>query len=304
MRTDRFFWALAMLGLALIIRYFPQNYGLMLVRSFAFQFLVAFTLVSAYWAYRGRALNVVLGILSVFVLNSFLPPILTDDEGALADREGLVVAHFNVLMVNKDYGSTIAQALNSNADLISFQEVDERWTDSLQDALRCTYPYVHVEAQANFHGIAVFSKKPFQSVNTFYSYGDPSIEGSVLHDGQEVHFIAVHARSPIPHFNYVKRDKQLLDVEQRMNNLKGPKLLIGDLNAVPWDEQVVKLRLDTGLMDGRTSVASTFPSYIGAAGIPIDHILHSHEFRCVGFQTIAGMGSDHMGILGVFQLTG
>ena len=308
MRKNRWVWALLMLLMALVIRFWPQNYQLMLLRSFAFQALIVFILVSIYWFYRGRMLNAVLGVCSVFIVNSFLPPVLTDVEGSLhadslpiGQKGGVVIAHFNVLKKNIDHGSTIAQAINSDADLISFQEVDRKWADELSESLHCKYPYSKIVARSNNYGIAVFSKTPFNKVKVFYSGGDPSIEGRVNVNGKEIHFIAIHARSPMPRYNYVLRNEQLLEVGERMGDANGPKLLIGDLNAVPWDEKVVRLRRDTGLKDSRTSIASTYPSYGGFASIPIDHILHSTDLKCLGFKTISGMSSDHLGVIGVYQ---
>lgn len=296
-------WPLGMLAVALLLRYMPQSYGVMLLRSFAFQVLTVFALATLFWLVRGRLLKSGIGLLSVLVINSFLPPLLADN-GIIEKGEGFSVAHFNVLMVNGEHGSTIAQALDTDADLISFQEVDGEWMDSLRDALECKYPYIHAEAQRDFHGIAVFSKVPFRSVETFDTYGDPAIQGIVDHKGMPVNFICLHARSPLPHFNFVKRNRQLEDVKRRLQGMEGPTVLFGDLNAVPWDEQIVELRSDSGLIDGRMSMAPTFPSFVGAVGIPIDHILHSKDMRCLDFRTISGSGSDHRGVLGVYVLNG
>jgi len=301
MRRDRWFWAMLMLMVALVIRFWPQFFQLMLLRSFAFQFFIAFVVITVYWAFRGRALNSAIGVVSVLVINSFLPPVLTNSEGRITDENGIVIAHFNVLMINKDHGSTIAQALNSDADLISFQEVNKRWARDLSSALQCKYPFSKIVARSNNYGIAVFSKTPFNEVRSYYSAGDPSIEGSVNIKGQDLHFIATHTRSPLPYYNYVLRNEQIDEIAERIRAVEGPKIVLGDLNAVPWDEKVVQLRRDTGLKDSRTSLASTFPKYGGVAKIPIDHILYSPELKCLGFKTISGMSSDHLGVIGVYR---
>lgn len=301
MRHGRWFWAILMLVVALVIRFWPQFFQLMLLRSFAFQFLVGFGAITVYWAFRGRALNSAIGVLSVVIINSFLPPVLTHSEGRIDDENGIVIAHFNVLMVNKDHGSTIAQALNSDADLISFQEVNKRWAKDLSTALSCKYPFSKIIARSNNYGIAVFSKTPFNDVWSYHSAGDPSIEGCVTIKGQDLHFIATHTRSPLPYYNYLLRNEQIDEIAERIAVVDGPKIVLGDLNAVPWDEKVVQLRRDTGLKDSRSSLASTFPKYGGVAKIPIDHILHSPELKCLGFKTISGMSSDHLGVIGVYK---
>ena len=104
---------------------------------------------------------ITLGVISLVIINSFLPPLSSDDNMATRGNEDFVIAHFNVLMINEDHGSIMTQALNSNADLISFQEVNDRWADELDSALSCKFPYSYIVSRSNNYGIAVFSKRPF-----------------------------------------------------------------------------------------------------------------------------------------------
>ncbi len=286
---------------ALLFKYYPENYLLMLVKSFAFQIMCAFGLLTMWYALKRKWVASVIGIVSVLIINTMMPPVLTLNEGDITGYEGIKVAHFNVLKYNRDHASTVEKALECDADLLSFQEVDPLWAETLTTSLQHQYPYFKVVSQTNCYGLAVFSKHPFHEVEAFYAGEVPNIGGSIEVHGVRFNFISSHTRSPGSVERYRQRNHHIAALANYLQEREGPKLAIGDYNSVPWDRHIIKFKGDTNMYDSRKSLAATYPSFMKIAQIPIDYIFHSSEFECLGFQTIKGTSSDHLGIMGVYQ---
>ena len=162
----------------------------------------------------GGAAGVLLLFLSPFVLPS--------DPALTTEGQPFTVAHFNVLRSNRNYDATIRQALASRADLLSFQEVNQRWANQLTPRLCEEYPYYHVTVEtAETQGLAVFSRYPLKEVEVRYWVGTPNIVGTIEltergGTGEEtivgdttVHFVASHTLSPRSERRYRRRNEHI-----------------------------------------------------------------------------------------------
>lgn len=211
------------------------------------------------------------------------------------------VAHFNVLCSNTMYDTTIKQALTSQADLISFQEIDTLWNHQLIQGLQEDYPYYHY-AKGHPHGLLVFSKFPLDNAKTYYWAGVPSLAGDVMLPATEVHFITTHTLSPRNKARYEKRNEHLKRMAGYLGSADKPVLAIGDFNAVPWNPNIIQIKEQSEMEDSRKSITPTFPSHLKSGGIPIDYILHSPELTCLEFDAVETLGSDHRGVVGIYQI--
>jgi len=214
----------------------------------------------------------------------------------------IAVAHFNVLKINKDHDSIISAAKKSNADFLSFQEIDSQWKTSLCGAFVDSYPYWIVqEKDANCFGLAVFSKYPFVESEVVYLEGVANITGILDVGGEHIAFIATHTNSPLTRSNFMARNKQIDSVGKVLKKYDLPILAIGDYNAVPWDQSILSFLDNTGLKDSRKGNCATYPRQLGRFGIPIDYIFHSEHFACHSFDPIYNTSSDHAGIIGKYS---
>jgi len=280
----------------------PQNFLFTLVKSLAFQLSGALAVYAAWcWWRRRRLLGWWSLICSTLIFMSLVPFFQGAGVAGSTDAD-LRVAHFNVLKFNNHHESTVAAALETKAHFISFQEVDQRWGDSLVEGLSEEYPYYKIIPKAHCYGLAVFSKFPLSQVRSFNVSGVPSIIGDIKTDEGNVHFLAAHTRAPTSPRNYYERNKHLSAITAYLENIKGPKIALGDFNAVPWDDAVKDLQADAGLSDSRQNLAPTYPAWFLPGLIPIDYILHSSELQCIEFGTIKSTFSDHYGIQGVYAL--
>lgn len=217
------------------------------------------------------------------------------------EKPKLKVAQFNVLTSNKSKNETIRSILSSDATIVSVQETNKSWADSLERQLKQTYPYsVYFPTERCCYGISMLSKVPLVKPSVTFHGGVPNIETDIWFDNQLTHIISSHTPSPISSSNLVRRNQHINDLKNHVAGIDSPTIIIGDLNTVPWDDNLIALKAAGNLRDSRKSYTSTFPSYLGVAGVPIDYILHSEEIKCTNFQSINIEGSDHRGVVGEY----
>nr|WKN38353.1 endonuclease/exonuclease/phosphatase family protein [Tunicatimonas sp. TK19036] len=260
--------------------------------------IIAFVLIL--WKQHKFSVPFVLASLTILVY--LLPYInLTTTQDYEFEGNSFRVAHYNVLGSNILYDQTIQQALATEADLLSFQEVDSTWMNHLIYGLKAEYPYFQM-ASSPVHGVAVFSKYPVKDFTTYFWGQEPSLTGNIMLPDTTVHFVATHTLSPRSEERYAERNQHLKHMAHYLKSINGPVLAIGDFNAVPWNPYIVQMRRQSNLLDSRKGLTPTYPADWNVGGIPIDYILHSNELRCLGFQSVDMAGSDHKGVLGEYQL--
>ena len=313
------FWGQQLLAIALLISSFAfvlpaWFYELDLLQSFAAHALVGYVLLlGLFILIRTKRLAMGAGgagVILLLCLHSYiLPPTLPPS----ADGHPFTVAHFNVLATNRQYDSVIEQALASEADLLSFQEVAPHWADQLTQRLRAAYPYYHVVTDPwDTRGMAVFSRYPLKNVQTHYWTKSPNITGDIdlssriasneKSEDTLVHFVASHTLSPRSESRYRRRNEQIRHIANYLKSVKGPVLAIGDYNAVPWNRSIVAMKREAQVFDSRQKFTSTYPARLQEGGLPIDYVFHSEDFTCLDFYAVSAEGSDHRGVVGRYRL--
>ncbi len=156
-------------------------YELDLLQSFAVHALAGYAglallcvLFRAWWwsVSAGGGALVLLLFLHTYIVPITSPPTI--------NGQPFTVAHFNVLVSNRQYNHVVQQALASEADLLSFQEVTPQWADQLTERLCEAYPYYQVVTDPrSARGIAIFSRYPLKNVQTRYWADVPNIIGDI-----------------------------------------------------------------------------------------------------------------------------
>lgn len=296
--------ALLMLGITISLIGFPGGFFTMLFRSFAVQFLLLLGVFSVYWLWRGRLLLIPVSVGCMVALQLCLPPLFDLSSEENPQREALRVAHFNVLKFNLRRQLTVTAAHDTNADILSFQEIDRDWETALINGLSDLFPYHYsIAKDENCYGLAVFSKYPLEDISEFYIAEMPNIQGQIVLPRQRLNFIASHTKAPTSPGYFHLRNRHLKVIAQRAKELEGPIITFGDYNTVPWDPAIDDYRETSRLSDSRKHLAPTYPTWFRPLSIPLDYIFHSRELACLNFSTIPGTGSDHLGVLGKYAWT-
>ena len=292
------------LGISIVLQLlFPENYAINLLRSMLpLLGLFVLFILSLSFLFR-NPFSIVVNLISFSIVAFLLFSVIQFPTYKESDLFDLKIAHFNVLKYNTDYNETIQLAMESNADIISFQETNTPWTRHLSEKLSFSYPYkIIVPRDLNCFGMAIFSKYPLSNIQHLKFGNVPNIGGIINKGSKKINFIASHTIPPTLKTTFNKRNNHINEIAQYLQTLKGPKIAIGDYNTVPWDQQLIRFKSRTNLMDGRPSFSSTYPSWLITPIIPIDYIFHSEDFECTNFDTIKTNASDHYGIFGCYKL--
>ena len=210
-------------------------------------------------------------------------------------------AHFNVSGSDEDYESTMQSILQADADIVSIQEVTPDWAVVLKESLQSVYPYSKTVVRFDPFGLAIYSKYPFDYVDTFHFEDIPNIVGCIKPTGmhQPVYFISSHTTPPLYSLAYERLRKHLHRIAQFANDLAAPVITLGDYNAPPWWTEIQQMKEYASLNDSRRSVQS---GWMHVFQNPVDYIFYSNHFNCVDFETISSHSSSHLGIKGVYEV--
>lgn len=209
-------------------------------------------------------------------------------------EEKISVAQFNMPAASDDPIASIKTILETNADIISLQEVTPDWQSLLKAKLTETYPYFSlVFRPEDFLGVAMLSKLPFERIDTVYANHVPNLIAKIKLEGRPI-FLASTYFYPELDENDVKL---LAEHKALINNyfesVSDPILNFGEFNQVQWASFISDYKFSMNLKDSRR-----FPFFDN----PTDHIFFSDHFDCLDFKTISNAYTNHLGISGVYQI--
>lgn len=300
-KQELFISALLLVPVVLML-IFPSTFMMDLLRSMLVQGIMLYLLilfVSAFYI-KGIVCSVTGGC--VFLMLMVIMNDIDSFKPHNIKGTAFKISHFNVLKTNHNSESIINAVLDSNSDLISFQEITEFWKIQLINELSNKYPYYHVIPRENSHGLAIFSKYPLEDVTVHYWCNKPSISGYFVLNDTKVSFVTAHPIPPTSYALYKNRNRHINLISMYLKDIDGPAFVIGDFNAVPWDSAIHNFKSKSSLSDSRISLATTYPAWSKLVQIPIDYIFYTEEIECRSFQTISGISSDHLGIEGIYEV--
>ena len=278
-----------------VLAFSPDHFLPMLARSFLPQWAIGLALLAFVSLWRRR---MVLGagalVGSVLAAGQLRAPVR---EAAVGFHgQGVTIAHLNLLQPNRDKAEAIRAARAQGADVLAFQEVDTAWAVHLERELAGSHPHRLVVPRTDCYGIALYSRLPLEDLRAVDLAGSPAITATLPLEKGALRLWSVHARSPGGVDDMRVRNRQLQLLGEHLGR-DGPRTVVmGDLNTVSWDDALWALCARTGLHVQGDALAATFPALMGAALIPIDHVLVGRELMA-SKHTFTIPGSDHLGIL-------
>ncbi len=217
----------------------------------------------------------------------------------------LRVLSINVNMKTGDPAQVGQLAQSVAPDLLLLVEVNTRWLRELApyvDAL----PHSAVVPREDHSGIALFSKFPIASHTAeFLKSPSPTVIAAVQWHDHEISVVGTHPLPPTRGWKSSSRNMQLAAIAERVRVIDTPVLLLGDLNTTPWSAHFRKLVKNSGLRDSARGFGfqPTWPSWLPPLlMIPIDHCLHSPEFRVLQRRVGPNVASDHLPLFTELEL--
>ena len=284
------------LTMATVLAFAPDAFLPMLARAFLLEWVLVFIMILVWASWRRRVWT---GAASAMACAMVLLQLDAPIASALHERTDatLRVAQMNLLQPNRRHAEVVRLALDSDADVISFQEVSEAWAEVLEQELGPAYPFHRIVPGDHCYGIALFSRLPLDRSDVLVLENTPVIVAVVRTSKGPVRVFSVHANSPGSWSDHQRRNAQLRQLATIVRSDDLPTVVVGDLNTVSWDRAMWRLCLNSGLRVGTASKAPTFPSLFGLALIPIDHLLVSPGTAVVAGHTFFIPGSDHRGLI-------
>lgn len=209
---------------------------------------------------------------------------------------GLKVIHFNLFVRNTDAASVLAFLAREDADIVALVEVTPAWRQALAP-LRARYPY-RMDCWQRRCDVALYAKLPWRQARSGLGQPDgfPIQEATFdLADGPLTLF-GVHLARPFygplgAQFEQAKR------LAARIAATDGHKLLVGDLNAVPWGAVLGEIEDRTGLVR-LGALDGTWPSILPwPLQITIDHALADPSLAPGAVRIGPYLGSDHLPVI-------
>lgn len=288
--------AAALLAAGTLLAFGPDHHLLMMARAFLwpctalFALLCLAALLKRWWWSAAAALlaAILVGTPPRAIVQAAPPP------GAPVL---LRVAQMNLLQHNDRHAAVVAAALGTGADVIAFQEVDTAWANALSAGLADAYPHRCLQPAVDLFGIALFSRLPLAPAVVRDLLGSPMIAATVRTPAGPVDVLAVHARSPDRHAHFRRRNEQFRALAAQAAGCSDPLVLVGDLNAVGWDDALVDLCIGTGLREHPGNLRPSWPAFAGLALAPIDHVLVRGGLALGRLDHFTIPGSDHLGLV-------
>lgn len=255
--------------------------------------ILLFVLRSGRWA---AAMLILMLVNAIPVVSWFM----SEGDARASDDPRFRLLLSNIHSGNEDIGALLNLVESEQADFLFLQEVTGGHADRLA-ALRDDYPYsLNVPREDNF-GIAVLSRRPFDSARIVESppHQYPTLVVEVTIYGRPVTFVTTHPAPPVDDVGYDARNIQLVNVAELLNAQQGARVLIGDLNTTMWARNYEKLVASTGLVNARQGfgVLPSWPTHMPFAMIPIDHCLVSAGVTVRDLRTGPDIGSDHLPLI-------
>lgn len=285
----------------------PDFFVFISLQALAIQLGIVWVVVIGALPFFKKTKYIPVHLIAVLILFFYLKPYFSTKVATFptqAKGKTFKALHLNVHGRNTQHQRLVDQLLAQKADLITLIEVNHRWAKALRKGLKKDYPYSYIYPVDNlFSGIAVFAKHPFSDVQYILNDEPPTVAGNLLLPQGKIHFISTHISAPILPPRVPRRYTQMNKIKADIyKNRSLPTLLLGDFNAVPWEQIMIDFKRDTQMRDVRKALLPTFPTWALWLGIPIDYVFYSPKLSCYGLATFQHTGSDHVGMTGEFKI--
>ena len=209
----------------------------------------------------------------------------------------------NAAQFNLTNGTSPEEMINSfkvsGADILSIHEVTPGWSQWLEDSLSQPYPYHHTMVDIGIFGMAIFSRYPISSVDTFYYQEIPNLRVCLQKAGIDICFISVHTEPALNDYSLRRLEGQLETLTAQIGRMDMPLIVMGDFNSVSWSRELQHFMEISGLLESRSGFMDRQRSFWD---VPVDHIFHSSRLGCADFTNFSDREGRHLGIMAAFQI--
>ncbi|MGD9650417.1 MAG: endonuclease/exonuclease/phosphatase family protein [Dongiaceae bacterium] len=247
----------------------------------------------------------------IFAINmAALNPLPTAPEAPEAPGQALKVLSFNLWRRNEDHEKLLDYLRRRPVDVAVLVEANAAWQEDLQ-RLKDVYPYSLGTERDLRGGTYILSRHPFKRSQwlNWPNEAQPGLITELTVGGKQITIVGVHLLRPLTPSGHASREEQIDLLIELAKALKGPVLVAGDFNTVPWSKSFAKiieksdLRPATSYDPGFTTwpirmpFLTFLPISLEYGGIPIDHMLLQGGLEMIRIEKGPDLKSDHRPIL-------
>ena len=208
----------------------------------------------------------------------------------------LNVAHVNLSNITLDYEELKTILNKEDIDLVSFQELTPDWNVLLKNLLQKDFPHSESEVRIDPYGMALYSRVPFESFQSFKCGGKPNLKSTVEKDGKEFEIVSSYLTPALDQKSIETASTQLNTIAKEIKNSQHPLIALGEYNMVYWTNEIREFRTDTKLTNSRRGLSD------GNLRVPYDHIFFSDKLECTQFKEVFDDAQNYIGIMGTYQI--
>lgn len=263
--------------------------------------------------------NLILYLLLVIIASLYLytltqpfkpQPISPDKNNTLKQIQ------FNLRFDNLQIDSVLAYLKESQADVITLQEVTKEHQKKLETliseaysvALKNEFPYIEwqkgaypYQSYCTFYpvvgAVAILSKHPFNHEQSACLQDEGLQWSQITVKEKPINIVSIHTHWPYPY----AQSEQIANIKPIFHHIQSPTIIAGDFNAASWSHTVKEIEKasNTKVIEGlrwSISLEEQLP-FIPNFKLAIDHVLVSKEFEVENIFVEKDLGSDHLPIV-------
>ncbi|MBP7273147.1 MAG: endonuclease/exonuclease/phosphatase family protein [Saprospiraceae bacterium] len=283
----------------------PNNFIFKQSANYTDRIAIGYLLISMLFLVLRKQRLMFVGLACCAVLCLFLKNALNTKliQPMLTSAPKIKVAQFTISASEDEKQALLDAILNTDADIIGFQEVNPYWHRVLATVLATQYPYSSALSRVDIFGLAVFSKKPILKTDTFFYKTIPNLAAYILQGTDTIQFVVSHTEPPFNRSGLEELKAHLNSIAAYCTKQVAPLIAVGNYNAVLWSDEIQQFRRVSRLEDSRSGYMANYPEgKFSLFNIPIDHIFFSRQFRCIDFKPIEASNIGNIGIGGMYQL--
>lgn len=282
-----------------------QAWWLDVVADFKWQaFIAAAVLLLAAAATRRKAMALVSLLLLAANGVAVAPYLGQTGDGPAAIK----LLSYNVYNLNTEPAKPLEFIRRENADIVVLTELNAVWQNAL---ITISDVYPHQFFGPPFtgpgdkpHRIGILSKRPW--AETGIAWSDFSSRAFAIWarfppSSSAMTVVAAHVLNPVVR-PPTHQMAELGKLSTLIQGFDGPVMVVGDFNMTPFSTRYQSFLQGAGLRRADGGINASWPSYLSALGLSLDHIFISGKVGRATMRTGPRLGSDHLPILGSFDL--
>ena len=268
------------------------------MENFRYHYLIAAILFALIYisVKRWGMVIIALGIAIVNILIIYPQNLSQASPGKFYSSERQIkVVTFNLQKTNEEYNLVRDFLRRENADVVILEEVTSTWKRELL-SLSKEYPYYFIREHESFYGLALLSKKPWDSIEYISPKGIdgvPIIKARFRIFDHPFTFLGTKTFPPTSNGWAARRDRQLSELNKMIENIEGSIILAGDLNTTPWSVAYKTFQQESNKPWRTGRITPSWPSLLGSLGIQIDHVMVNSGLQLLSQSSGPYLGSDH-----------